>query len=251
MDSMNTVSAFDSDGKLSAKGTARQSSKAMARQSTRHAEEMMRKAREEKLMKKHAANDTTKGQPQGKQQRQKNWRVGEKITVTKVGSQTGKKGVIENPEWNGRVMVKMSESGKIKSYASHEIRKETLTEKIAFYSKELAAAFVPKQLPKEAFDSKRKNQTSQETRKLAKRITSDMDHQLKAEHVGKDLRTCYTCMQLYLSMYLFAIFFILDRDTCYADRKLGESTFAHIPVVVSDGFNGVYTCSCSGRTFIH
>ena len=107
--------------------------------------------------------------------------------MTKKGSQTGKKGVVENPEWNGRVTVRMADSGKVKSYASHEIRKETILEQIAVFCELLAIACFPKDLPKKALDQKKMYQTSEETREIAQRITSDMEHQLKAELVGKEI----------------------------------------------------------------
>ena len=107
--------------------------------------------------------------------------------MTKKGSQTGKKGVVEKPEWNGRVTVRMTDSGKVKSYASHEIRKETILEQIAVFCELLAIACFPKDLPKKALDQKKMYQTSEETREIAQRITSDMEHQLKAELVGKEI----------------------------------------------------------------
>jgi len=77
---------------------------------------MMIKAREEKFAQKHAAATET---DTGKKIR---WRVGESVTVIKKGSQTGKKGVVENPMWNGRVKVKMDDTSAVKSYKSSEIR---------------------------------------------------------------------------------------------------------------------------------
>jgi hypothetical protein len=147
----------------------------------------MRKAREQTLREKHAANDSVKQQSQQNLSKKHKWRVGQRVTVTKKGSQTGKKGVVENPEWNGRVKVRMADSGKVKSYASHEIRKETILEQIAVLCELLAIACFPKDLPKKALDQKKMYQTSEETREIAQRITSDMEHQMKAELVGKEI----------------------------------------------------------------
>jgi hypothetical protein len=47
---------------------------------------------------------------------------GERVEVIKVGSHTGKQGVITEPDWNGRIQVKMDE-GTLKSYLANEIQK--------------------------------------------------------------------------------------------------------------------------------
>jgi hypothetical protein len=46
---------------------------------------------------------------------------GDHVQVIKEGSQFGKTGVVENPEWNGRVQIIMDEDGRDKSYVSNEL----------------------------------------------------------------------------------------------------------------------------------
>ena len=80
-------------------------------------------ALEEKLARKHQTDRST-----SKGAKPQKWMVGERITVIKEGSQTGQKGTVENPEWQGRVKVRLHNTGAIKSYANNraEIRKDNL-----------------------------------------------------------------------------------------------------------------------------
>lgn len=109
----------------------------MMRHSSRHAQILIQQAKEERFAKKHAGNDNNNNAsgstmpPTPTRGHQKRWRVGQNIIVTKVGSHTGKKGIVVNPEWKGRVMVRMLVTGATKSYANHEIRTETYTETAA------------------------------------------------------------------------------------------------------------------------
>jgi serine/threonine protein kinase len=49
------------------------------------------------------------------------WRPGDRVMVVKEGTHTGEEGAVENPDWDGRVKVKMDSDGTIKSYKLQEI----------------------------------------------------------------------------------------------------------------------------------
>lgn len=51
------------------------------------------------------------------------WSVGESVIVAKSGTQTGQVATITDPEWNGRVKVKMAVDGNTRSYLPSELRK--------------------------------------------------------------------------------------------------------------------------------
>jgi Ca2+-binding EF-hand superfamily protein len=49
------------------------------------------------------------------------WKVGDSVKIAKEGSQKGLEGSVVDPDWTGRVKVKMDESGAIKSYLPAEL----------------------------------------------------------------------------------------------------------------------------------
>ena len=51
----------------------------------------------------------------------KSWEAGDRVRVTKAGSQKGEEGTIEDPDWTGRVKVIMDSDGEVKSYLPHEL----------------------------------------------------------------------------------------------------------------------------------
>ena len=59
------------------------------------------------------------------------WNINDKFIVIKQGTQKGKTGVVSNPDWNGRIKVKMDVDGAVKSYASHEIKRRAKVQAMA------------------------------------------------------------------------------------------------------------------------
>jgi hypothetical protein len=49
------------------------------------------------------------------------WEPGDSVRVVKEGTHTGEEATVEEPDWSGRVKVKMAKDGSTKSYLSHEI----------------------------------------------------------------------------------------------------------------------------------
>jgi hypothetical protein len=53
--------------------------------------------------------------------RERKLHVGDNVKVLKKGTQTGKVGTVTDPDWNGRVKLRMNKTGDVKSYLIHEI----------------------------------------------------------------------------------------------------------------------------------
>ena len=53
--------------------------------------------------------------------RERKLHIGDNVKVIKKGTQTGKIGTVTDPDWNGRVKLRMKKTGDVKSYLVHEV----------------------------------------------------------------------------------------------------------------------------------
>jgi hypothetical protein len=58
------------------------------------------------------------------------FKVGDRVQITKAGTQHGKTGVVVDPDWTGRTKLEMDEDGAVKSYLTSEIELHHVMEKV-------------------------------------------------------------------------------------------------------------------------
>ena len=159
---------------------------------------LIRNARDERFARKHAQSASNM-----RQRMRTKMKAGERIIVVKKGTQLGKKGIVENPEWNGRVKVKMHDTYAIKSYEIDEIRREFAREKIWMGLITMAASFLPKKKPVRKLDPAAIFTTaSPATRALARRVTENAEQQKQAERIGNGVLDTQTLVNARSNTYI-------------------------------------------------